>query len=104
MAVATSTIIAAAAVAGAAASVYQGQQQAKAQRSAADQAAQASAQQAAQAEQQFNRQNQKRPNVAGMTATNQQAAMGGAGGTMLTGPTGVDPTALTLGRNTLLGQ
>ena len=32
------------------------------------------------------------------------SAMGGAGGTMLTGPTGVDPNALALGKSTLLGS
>ena len=30
-------------------------------------------------------------------------ALGGAAGTMLTGPSGVDPSALTLGRSSLLG-
>lgn len=30
-------------------------------------------------------------------------AQGGAAGTMLTGPSGVDPSALTLGRSSLLG-
>ena len=47
---------------------------------------------------QFNRANQRRANDAGTMP-------GGAGNsTLLTGPGGVDPSALTLGKNTLLGQ
>lgn len=49
------------------------------------------------------RANRKQPNVAGIMAASSQAAQGGPSGTMLTGPMGVDPNALSLGKNTLLG-
>lgn len=55
------------------------------------------------ADENMNRATQKRPNTAGILASAQQAGKSGASGTMLTGPQGVDPAALTLGRNTLLG-
>ncbi len=76
--------------------------QAKDAANAAQQQAQQAQQQAQQAEQQadmqFNRANQRRANDAGTMP-------GGAGNsTLLTGPGGVDPSALTLGKNTLLGQ
>lgn len=60
--------------------------------------------QAAQAEREFNRANAKKPNVGAIVAGNQQAGLAGQAGTMLTGPTGIDPTKLELGRNTLLGM
>lgn len=49
------------------------------------------------------RASRKQPNVAGIMDAAGQAAQGGPSGTMLTGPTGVDPNALSLGKNTLLG-
>jgi hypothetical protein len=55
------------------------------------------------ADENMNRATQKRPNTAGILASAQQAGKAGASGTMLTGPQGVDPAALTLGRSTLLG-
>ena len=76
--------------------VYQGEQARKAQNTAADQARTAS-------DQQYNAANPKRPNSAAMADANKLAASGGAGSTMLTGPMGVDPASLTLGKNTLLG-
>lgn len=60
--------------------------------------------QAVQAERDFNRANAKKPNVGAIVAANQQASLTGQAGTMLTGPQGIDPTKLELGRNTLLGQ
>ena len=69
--------------------------QAKDAANAAQQQAQREAQ---QADMEFNRANQRRANDAGTMP-------GGAGNsTLLTGPGGVDPSALTLGKNTLLGQ
>ena len=63
-------------------------------------AAEQQAQQASkQAEMETNRANQRTANAAASAMPNQ-----GLGGTMLTGPQGVDPNALSLGRNTLLGQ
>ena len=59
---------------------------------------------AAAQDQAYNAANKKRPNVGAMQAANMQAAtMGGAGSTMLTGPAGIDPSALSLGKTTLLG-
>lgn len=53
----------------------------------------------------MNQANRQQPNVAGIM---QSARAGGgdtgASGTMLTGPTGVDPNALALGKSTLLGS
>ncbi len=56
------------------------------------------------AEEATNRANQKRPNVASILAAAQEAAKGGLGSTMLTGPAGVPNEKLLLGRNTLLGS
>ena len=60
----------------------------------ADQQAQQAAQ---QADQQFNRANQRRPDA-------MPGPAGAGGSTMLTGPQGIDPGALPLGKSTLLGQ
>lgn len=91
-------LLAVAALAG----VAQQQDASRRQKNQAKDAANAAQQQAQQAEQQadmqFNRANQRRANDAGTMP-------GGAGNsTLLTGPGGVDPSALTLGKNTLLGQ
>ena len=76
---------------------------ARRQKNQAKDAARAAEQQAKQAEKQAemetNRANQRTANAAASAMPNQ-----GLGGTMLTGPQGVDPNALSLGRNTLLGQ
>ena len=82
-----------------AASQYDASRRQKNQAKDAANAAQQQAQQAEQqADMQFNRANQRRANDAGTMP-------GGAGNsTLLTGPGGVDPSALTLGKNTLLGQ
>ena len=73
------------------------------QRNQAKDAARAAEQQAQQAskqaEMETNRANQR---VA--SSAEAQRPNAGLGGTMLTGPQGVDPNALSLGRNTLLGQ
>lgn len=50
-----------------------------------------------------NRANQKKPDSMAILASAQGMAKGGAAGTMLTGPSGVDPAALQLGKTTLLG-
>jgi hypothetical protein len=55
------------------------------------------------AQQAFNKSNQKRPNTSGMLSSNQMAAQGGQSGTLLTGPGGIDPSFLKLGKTTLLG-
>lgn len=50
-----------------------------------------------------NKANQKRANSSAILSSNQMAGKGGQSGTMLTGPGGVDPSALQLGKTTLLG-
>lgn len=96
----TSAIAAVAAVGN---SVYQGKQQSKFQKKSAAAAETNARKQEKSAEQQLNAQNQKRPNTRAMLDAASQNARGGASGTMLTGSQGIDPNALTLGRNTLLG-
>lgn len=76
----------------------------KTQQAAIEQAKQASAAQLKQAEDAGNKANARRPNIDALYSANEQAAKGGPSGTMLTGPGGVDPSTLTLGRNTLLGM
>ena len=58
---------------------------------------------AAKADQAYNKANQKKPDTDRLYAANSNAAKGGVSGTMLTGPGGVDPSSLMLGRSTLLG-
>lgn len=83
--------------------MYQGnkanQDQRSAQRAAVAQA-DASAKAADEAN---NKANQKRPDTAGALAAAMQSGRVGGSGTMLTGPSGVDPAALQLGKSTLLG-
>lgn len=88
---------------GAGAATYQGQQQASASKKATEQATQAAQTQATQADQAFNKANAKQPNVGALNDANAAAGAQGPGSTMLTGPLGVDPTSLTLGKTTLLG-
>lgn len=83
----------------AAVSAYQGEQQRKAGSKANDRAKQAASEQ----EQQFNKLNGRHPDIGAMTDQNALDAKSGAGGTLLTGPAGVDPNKLLLGKTTLLG-
>ena len=92
------------AVVAAAAGIYQGEKASSAQKKASAQAQQQAEKQALQAEQDFNKANQKKPNAGALLSANQQAGAAGSSGTMLTGPSGVDPNKLDLGKNTLLGQ
>ena len=50
-----------------------------------------------------NRANAKSPDSAALMSANMLAAKGGQSGTMLTGPSGIDPGSLTLGKTSLLG-
>jgi len=59
--------------------------------------------QAAVSQQAVNRANRATPDTAAIMSEAGQAAKGGGAGTMLTGPMGVDPNQLSLGKNTLLG-
>ena len=58
---------------------------------------------AADADRANNAANAKTPDAAAMMAANLAAGKQGASGTMLTGPGGVDPSQLTLGKSSLLG-
>ena len=62
------------------------------------------AQEAAKAQDEANNKvNQKRPDTSALYSANQQSAKNGPSSTMLTGSSGVDPSALQLGKSTLLG-
>ena len=107
MAATTATVLAGAALAIAASgtgySIYEGERNANMQDRAQRQA-RADAKAAAQAaDEANNRANQKRPNANAILAAAQQAAKGGMGGTLLTGPQGVNPGEMSLGKSTLLG-
>ena len=103
----TATILAAAALAVAATgtgySIYSGERNADMQRSAQRNAMRQAEATAKSNEEAVNRANMKRPNVNAILAAAQNAAKSGVGSTMLTGPTGVDQSALTLGKSSLLG-
>ena len=95
---------------GTAYSIYQGERAAgqqkealKKQAGAQEEARMAARSQARQSDEAMGRANRKTPDTGGIMAAASQAAQGGPGSTMLTGPTGVDPNALSLGKNTLLG-
>ena len=51
----------------------------------------------------MNAANRRMPDMSSIMANAAKGAAGGPSGTMLTGPGGVDPNALALGKNTLLG-
>lgn len=92
-----------AAVVGTGYSVYSGERANNAQESAMRKG-EAKAKTAADlADQANNRANAKRPNLGAMMGANASAAKMGGSGTMLTGAQGIDPGALSLGKNTLLG-
>lgn len=95
--------LAAAAAAGATASVVGGVVQADQSRRAGNMAADSAKTNASAQEQQFNKLNGKQPDTAAALDQNMQAGKNGPSGTLLTGPQGIDPSKLTLGRNTLLG-
>lgn len=79
------------------ASIYNATEQKKNQSRAQAGALKIAKQQARDADIAFNAANRKRPTPIG------PATAPGLGSTMLTGASGVDPAALLLGRNTLLG-
>jgi hypothetical protein len=58
---------------------------------------------AATSQQNINKANQRRPDTQAVMADATMAGSGGGSGTMLTGPQGIDPQQLALGKNTLLG-
>lgn len=97
------TAVAGAALVGSLVSGIQGNQQAKAAKKSANQQAVAADKLYKQQEEQNNRANARGPDVNALFAQNQVEGQQGASGTMLTGPMGVDPNSLALGKNTLLG-
>lgn len=84
-------------------SAFQGMKQMKSAEKANDQAVQNAQETKTNAERAENKANQKAPNVAAMIEANTGAARSTGAGTNLTGPQGVDPETLLLGKNTLLG-
>jgi hypothetical protein len=99
-----------AAVVGTTYAVYSGEEAKKNQKQAMQQQEVAQTQQLAQAkeaaatsQQNINKANQRRPDTQAVMADAEMAGTGGASGTMLTGPQGIDPQQLALGKNTLLG-
>lgn len=97
-------VTAAAMVVGVGYSIYNGEQQKSAQEDAQGQAKDAATKQAAQADQAMNKANQKTPDTSAILSQATQSGKAGASGTMLTGPTGIDSSTLTLGKSTLLGS
>jgi len=73
------------------------------QEAAQQQAVNAAQGQRKRSEMAINQANREQPNVAGIMESASASAAGGPSGTMLTGPTGVNPNALSLGKSTLLG-
>ena len=98
-----STWMAITAGATAAVSLYTSDQASKNQANALQQAKQQAQSQQLASDEANNRANAKSPDVAALMSANLLAAKNGQAGTMLTGPSGVDPNSLTLGKNTLLG-
>lgn len=84
--------------------IHNGVQQGKAQKNAMNDARDNALKQESAAQQSTNKANQKKPDTLAILSSAQQAGKAGPSGTMLTGPMGVDPNALTLGKTTLLGQ
>ncbi|SDC69428.1 hypothetical protein SAMN05428966_102130 [Massilia sp. PDC64] len=95
--------LAAGAVGSTALNAYTGNKQAKAQRDATNQATANAKATATAAEQANNKANQKKPDSDALLSANLTAGQNGQASTMLTGPAGIDPSTLTLGKTTLLG-
>ena len=99
-----------ASVAGLGYSIYAGEQAKKAQQDAMRKQEAAQAEAARQAKLQTEQSqstmraaNRRAPDVAGIMQAAQESAQGGPSSTMLTGPMGVNPQDLQLGRTSLLG-
>ena len=93
-----------AAVAVSATSAYVSNKNASARAEEANQQAEQNAKKTADATTQAtNRANQKKPDSDALLSANLTAGQSGQASTMLTGPAGIDPSTLTLGKTTLLG-
>jgi hypothetical protein len=97
------TALIATAIASTAAAVYNGNKAASAQKDATNQATANAKATATATEQANNKANQKKPDSGALLSANLTAGQNGQASTMLTGPAGVDPSTLTLGKTTLLG-
>lgn len=97
-------VAAVAAAASTAYTIYSGERADKEQKKAQNEARANADRQAAAADQAMNKANQKKPDVSAILSAASQSGKAGPSGTMLTGPQGVDPSMLSLGKNTLLGQ
>lgn len=82
---------------------YSAKQGQVAQKNAGQQAIAAAKTNARLADEANNAANSKSPDVSAQLQANLAAGKQGAAGTMLTGPGGIDPTTLTLGKSSLLG-
>ena len=91
-------------VVGAAASIAAAQSNRRSANQAQDEARRTALKNEKNAQEAQNRADQKSPDTASILSAAQQASKGGASGTMLTGPLGVDPDALKLGKTSLLGS
>jgi Flp pilus assembly protein TadB len=89
---------------GAGAAVYSSSKSASASKAANASNERIAADNAQRSEQQYNKANQKVPDIAAMVAANRDAMKSGMGATFLTGAGGIAPGAQTLGGNTLLGR
>ena len=92
-------------------SIYAGEQQKKQQKKqlalqeqANRDAKQTAKEQADRADVEMNRANRKRADGSAIQSKEEQSALSGPAGTMLTGVQGVNPDDLTVGGNTLLGS
>ena len=101
---AATAVMAAATVAGVAVAYNNGQEQKKAAEKASQQAEANAKKQEKAADEAANRANTKRADTGAALDSATQAGKAGASGTMLTGPQGIDPAALNLSKNTLLGS
>ena len=101
---ATTAVLATAAVVGTAVAYQNGRDQKKAAERAAQQAEANAKKQEKAADEASNRANSKRADTGAALDLATQAGKAGASGTMLTGPQGIDPAALNLSKNTLLGS
>lgn len=97
------TVMAAAAIAGTGYSIYSGERAKSANKDAMAAAKTNQLNTEALADQATNKANPNKPNTMSALSSIQQAGKSGPSGTMLTGPSGVDPSTLQLGRSTLLG-
>lgn len=96
-------ITAAVAAAATTVGVYAGNKQRSAQKKAQRQAASNAEAARRQADREFNKANQKSPNVAALTKRNKASSKSGVSGTFLTGNQGAPTNSGMLGRTTLLG-